>query len=74
MSTFKIETWGCQMNEHDSERMAGLLNLRGDAATAEVTDARVVLLNTCAVREKAEDKLYSRSASCACSRNKIPRW
>jgi tRNA-2-methylthio-N6-dimethylallyladenosine synthase len=60
MSTYKIETWGCQMNEHDSERMAGLLNLRGDAPAADAADARVVVLNTCAVREKAEDKLYSR--------------
>ena len=72
MSTYKIETWGCQMNEHDSERMAGLLNLRGDSAAAEVADARIVLLNTCAVREKAEDKLYSRLGELRMLKEKNP--
>ncbi len=59
-ATYRVETWGCQMNEHDAERMAGLLNRRGLSAAASEADAGVVILNTCAVREKAEDKLYSR--------------
>jgi tRNA-2-methylthio-N6-dimethylallyladenosine synthase len=55
-----IETYGCQMNVHDSERMAGLLESSGyDRADADA-DADVVVINTCSVREKAEDKLYTR--------------
>ena len=55
-----IATYGCQMNVHDSERMAGLLEASGyDRADAD-TDADLVVINTCSVREKAEDKLYTR--------------
>ena len=55
-----IETYGCQMNVHDSERMAGLLETSGyDRAETEV-DADLVVINTCSVRERAEDKLYTR--------------
>ena len=53
-----IETWGCQMNEHDSEKMAGVLSGLGYEPADGRTDADVVLLNTCAIREKAEDKVY----------------
>lgn len=55
-----IETYGCQMNEHDSERMAGLLEQAGYDRAATDTDADLVVLNTCSVRERAEDKLYTR--------------
>jgi len=55
-----IETFGCQMNVHDSERMAGLLKQAGYEITEEATDADLVVVNTCSVRERAEDKLYSR--------------
>jgi tRNA-2-methylthio-N6-dimethylallyladenosine synthase len=54
------ETFGCQMNVHDSERMAGLLEQAGYEATSEAGDADVVVINTCSVRERAEDKLYTR--------------
>jgi tRNA-2-methylthio-N6-dimethylallyladenosine synthase len=55
-----IETYGCQMNVHDSERMAGLLEQAGyDQATSDV-DADLVVINTCSVRERAEEKLYTR--------------
>ena len=55
-----IETYGCQMNVHDAERMAGLLEQSGyDRADAD-TDADLVVINTCSVRERAEDKLYTR--------------
>src|SRR5438067_12673712 len=57
---YLIETYGCQMNVHDSERMAGLLEEAGFEATAEAADADVVVINTCSVRERAEDKLYTR--------------
>ena len=55
-----IETFGCQMNVHDSERMAGLLEQAGYELTHDVDDADLVVVNTCSVREKAEDKLFAR--------------
>jgi tRNA-2-methylthio-N6-dimethylallyladenosine synthase len=55
-----IETYGCQMNVHDSERMAGLLEASGYEAAAGDGDADLVVINTCSVREKAEEKLYTR--------------
>ena len=55
-----IETYGCQMNVHDSERMAGLLEASGYEPAASDADADLVVINTCSVREKAEDKLYTR--------------
>ena len=54
-----IQTYGCQMNVHDSERMAGLLDDLGYEPTSAPTDADVILMNTCAVRERPEHKLYS---------------
>src|SRR4051794_18242500 len=48
------------MNFHDSERMAGLLEQAGFESTADAADADVVVINTCSVRERAEDKLYTR--------------
>jgi len=57
---YLIETFGCQMNVHDSERMAGLLEQAGYEATPDAADADVVVINTCSVRERAEDKLYTR--------------
>lgn len=57
---YLIETFGCQMNAHDSERMAGLLEQAGYEATEDASDADVVVINTCSVREHAEDKLYTR--------------
>ena len=57
---YLIETFGCQMNAHDSERMAGLLEQAGFEATTDAADADLVVINTCSVREHAEDKLYTR--------------
>jgi len=57
---YYIETFGCQMNIHDSERMAGMLEAEGYEAASTETAADLVVLNTCSVREKAEEKLYSR--------------
>ena len=56
--SFHIRTFGCQMNEHDSERLAGLLVADGLEATTELEDADVVVLNTCCIRENADNKLY----------------
>jgi tRNA-2-methylthio-N6-dimethylallyladenosine synthase len=60
MKKYLIETFGCQMNVHDSERMAGLLEQAGYERTVDDADADVVVINTCSVREHAEDKLYTR--------------
>ena len=55
-----IETYGCQMNYHDSEQMSGLLEAAGYDRADDDRDADVVVINTCSVREHAEDKLYTR--------------
>ncbi len=57
---YLIETFGCQMNIHDSERMAGLLEQAGYEATSDDRDADVIVINTCSVRERAEEKLFTR--------------
>ncbi|MBI2187430.1 MAG: tRNA (N6-isopentenyl adenosine(37)-C2)-methylthiotransferase MiaB [Acidobacteria bacterium] len=57
---YLIETFGCQMNVHDSERLAGLLEQAGYEPTDDERDADVVVINTCSVREHAEEKLYTR--------------
>jgi tRNA-2-methylthio-N6-dimethylallyladenosine synthase len=57
---FYIETWGCQMNELDSQRMAGQLMQQGVLPTRTPEEADIILLNSCSVREKAEQKVYSR--------------
>src|SRR5213594_860919 len=53
-----IRTWGCQMNVHDSEKMAGSLHAVGYRSVADPRAADVILLNTCAVRDKATQKVY----------------
>jgi len=60
LQRFYIETFGCQMNEHDSEKVAGLLAHRGMVAVNSPEEADLFLLNTCSVREKAVQKMYSR--------------
>src|SRR4051812_1700270 len=57
---YLIETFGCQMNIHDSERMAGLLEQAGYEPTPDDGDADVIVINTCSVRERAEEKLFTR--------------
>ena len=59
MSKLHLITYGCQMNEYDSERVAGLLKSQAYELTDRPDDADLILLNTCAIREKAEDKVYS---------------
>ena len=58
--SYYIETWGCQMNDLDSQRIAGQLKLRGYRPAASETDATLILLNTCSIRDKSEQKVYSR--------------
>jgi tRNA-2-methylthio-N6-dimethylallyladenosine synthase len=55
---YVVHTYGCQMNEHDSERIAGLLEADGLVRAESDSDADVVVLNTCCIRENADNKLY----------------
>jgi tRNA-2-methylthio-N6-dimethylallyladenosine synthase len=55
---YLVRTFGCQMNEHDSERIAGLFDADGMEATDDLETADVVVLNTCCIRENADNKLY----------------
>ncbi len=56
--SYFVRTYGCQMNEHDSERIAGLLETDGLVAAPSMADADVIVLNTCCIRENADNKLY----------------
>ena len=56
--SYVVRTYGCQMNEHDSERIAGLLEADGYVRAQSEDDADVVVLNTCCIRENADNKLY----------------
>jgi tRNA-2-methylthio-N6-dimethylallyladenosine synthase len=55
---FYIETFGCQMNEFDSERIGYLLEDSGYLRTNDLNSAKIILINTCSVREKADNRLY----------------
>ena len=57
---YKIITYGCQMNEHDSERLAGMLEEMNYQQTDELSDADIILLNTCIIRENAELKVFGK--------------
>lgn len=55
---YYIKTYGCQMNEHDSEKIKGILKENGYVETTVLDEANVVILNTCAIRENAHDKVF----------------
>jgi tRNA-2-methylthio-N6-dimethylallyladenosine synthase len=57
MKRYHLTTFGCQMNEHDSERMKGMLSSLGYAEAPERADAELILFNTCSIREKADNRL-----------------
>jgi tRNA-2-methylthio-N6-dimethylallyladenosine synthase len=59
-TTFYLETFGCQMNAHDSEKVAGVLLGRGYLQVANIDEAKLVFYNTCSIREKAAQKVFSR--------------
>ena len=65
LRTYQVRTFGCQMNVHDSERLAGLLEAAGYVAAAPELEADVVVFNTCAVRENADNKLYGNLGALA---------
>ena len=58
--SFYLETYGCQQNVHDAERMSGLLESAGFEPVDDPSHADIVVINTCSVRERAEDKLFHR--------------
>ena len=55
---YYIETWGCQMNEEDSEKLSGMLKSIGYSKTDNIKDAGIIIYNTCCVRENAENKVF----------------
>ncbi|MBC7593172.1 MAG: tRNA (N6-isopentenyl adenosine(37)-C2)-methylthiotransferase MiaB, partial [Kineosporiaceae bacterium] len=70
--TYEVRTYGCQMNVHDSERLTGLLETAGYAANTGEVPADVVVFNTCAVRENADNKLYGNLGMLASIKEKNP--
>src|SRR4029077_7930900 len=56
--SYRVRTYGCQMNVHDSERLAGLLESAGYVPAGHDATPDVIVLNTCAVRENADNRLY----------------
>jgi tRNA-2-methylthio-N6-dimethylallyladenosine synthase len=59
MATYHVTTFGCQMNEHDSERMKGMLESLGYQEVAERSDAELILFNTCSIRESADNRFIA---------------
>src|SRR3954464_5028012 len=59
MKRYHVTTFGCQMNEHDSERMKGMLESLGYAESPTRADADLILFNTCSIREKADERFVA---------------
>ena len=68
---YYIRTYGCQMNVHDSEEIAGMLENLGFVSTDEMENADLILLNTCAIRENAHDKVFGFLGRCKHIKEKI---
>jgi tRNA-2-methylthio-N6-dimethylallyladenosine synthase len=64
LETYQVQTFGCQMNKHDSERIGGMLESLGLLPTSSIEEADLVIFMTCCVREAADERLYGRVASC----------
>ena len=60
MKTFYLETFGCQMNAHDSEKVVGTMLATGYTQVPQPADAELILYNTCSIRDKAEQKVFHR--------------
>jgi tRNA-2-methylthio-N6-dimethylallyladenosine synthase len=72
MAKLHLITYGCQMNEYDSERVAGLLGQERYELTDREADADVIILNTCAIREKAEEKVFSKLGELKALKSRKP--
>ena len=70
--SYFIQTFGCQMNEHDSENLAGMLDAMGYEATLMTNDCDLIIYNTCAVRENAELKVYGNLGHLKLAKRKNP--
>src|SRR5690625_131024 len=74
--TYQVRTFGCQMNVHDSERLAGMLEeagyVRAEETQIERGEVDIVVLNTCAVRENADNKLYGNLGQLAAAKRERP--
>ena len=73
MKRFHVTTFGCQMNEHDSERMKGMLESLGYAEVPERENADLILFNTCSIREKADERFVARLIDHMASRHGYDR-
>lgn len=69
---YYLETYGCQMNVADSELLVSLLNDAGHSRTDSLDDAKIILVNTCAIREKAEETVHARLGQLAAVKRKDP--
>ncbi|MBA2346760.1 MAG: tRNA (N6-isopentenyl adenosine(37)-C2)-methylthiotransferase MiaB [Solirubrobacterales bacterium] len=69
---FHVTTFGCQMNEHDSERMKGMLESIGYAEVAEQADADLILFNTCSIREKADSRFVAHLGHASAEKKRRP--
>jgi tRNA-2-methylthio-N6-dimethylallyladenosine synthase len=72
MKKASIRTFGCQMNQHDSEKMAGILQSEGYALTEECDEADIIVFNTCSIRQKAEQKFLSELGRVKALKKKRP--
>jgi tRNA-2-methylthio-N6-dimethylallyladenosine synthase len=72
MKSFHVTTFGCQMNEHDSERMKGMLESLGYREVPERRDADLILFNTCSIREKADDRFVAHLAEARALKRRDP--
>jgi len=70
--SYFIRTFGCQMNDHDSERIAGLLEADGMVPTDALSEADVVVVNTCTIRDKADQRLYGYLGSLKAAKQQNP--
>src|SRR6476661_10029588 len=70
--TYHVTTFGCQMNEHDSERMKGMLESLGYAEAEARTDADLILFNTCSIREKADERFVAHLGEAAALKRQDP--
>ena len=72
MKRFHVTTFGCQMNEHDSERMKGMLESIGYAEVSEQADADLILFNTCSIREKADSRFTAHLGHASAEKKRRP--
>src|SRR3712207_4900208 len=72
MKRFHVTTFGCQMNEHDSERMKGMLESLGYTEVPERGEADLILFNTCSIREKADERFVSHLYEARALKRKDP--